>query len=179
MSEARGRKRKPVTPAMEDYLEAIFRLREDKGFARVKDIAREMGVKMPSVTSMLKGLRERGLVDHGPYEYVELTAAGAKIGRETHRRHELLRQFLTDILQIEPGIADEDACKLEHACSAVTLETLTDFMDFIQHCPRAGDDWLKHFADYRRLTPEARPCTREPGQQFCHFRDGTKFDQAP
>jgi len=51
---------KPLTSVMEDYLEAIFDLDQEKKFIRVKDIAKRMDVKMPTVSSMLKTLNERG-----------------------------------------------------------------------------------------------------------------------
>jgi DtxR family Mn-dependent transcriptional regulator len=120
---------KPLTPAMEDYLEAIFSLDKDKKVVRVKDIAKRLGVKMPTVTSMLKTLRDRNLVAYEKYEYVELTEEGADVGREIDRRHRVLRRFLTEVLKVKPAQADEEACKMEHAFSKETLDKLIDFME--------------------------------------------------
>jgi DtxR family Mn-dependent transcriptional regulator len=141
---------KPLTSVMEDYLEAIFELEDEKRFVRVKDIAKRMDVKMPTVTSMLKTLRDRGLVHYEKYEYVELTKSGMGVGKEMHRRHEILRDFLSKVLKIDMATADEDACKMEHALSPETLDSLTDFMAFIKDCPRAGDNWLQNFEEYRK-----------------------------
>jgi DtxR family Mn-dependent transcriptional regulator len=143
-------KSKPLTSVMEDYLEAIFDLDKDKKVVRVKDIAKRMNVKMPTVSSMLKTLNGRGLVNYEKYEYVELTRDGAKVGREMRRRHEVLRRFLTDILNIRPKTADAEACMMEHALSTATLNRLADFMEFIQICPRTGDSWLQFFEEYRK-----------------------------
>ena len=140
---------KPLTSVMEDYLEAIFDLDKEKRVVRVKDIAKRLDVKMPTVSSMLKTLNNRGLVHYEKYEYVELTADGARVGGEMRRRHQILFQFLTDILKIDVQTADEEACKMEHTLSASTLDSLTDFMTFIQTCPRAGETWLEHFEEYR------------------------------
>jgi DtxR family Mn-dependent transcriptional regulator len=140
---------KPLTPTMEDYLEAIFDLEKSKKAVRVKDIAGRMDVKMPTVTSMLKTLSGKGLVNYEKYEYVELTVNGTKVGKEISRRHQVLFKFLTDILKIKAPIADEEACKMEHALSAGTLSSITDFMEFIQACPRAGDSWLSQFEEFR------------------------------
>ena len=140
---------KPLTPVMEDYLEAISDLDKEKKAIRVRDIAKRMDVKMPTVTSMLKTLNDRGLVHYEKYEYVELTEDGAEVGNEMRRRHEILLEFLTDILNIESIGANEDACKMEHALSIETLDSLTDFMEFIQKCPRTGENWLKYFQDFR------------------------------
>jgi Mn-dependent DtxR family transcriptional regulator len=73
---------------------------------------------------------------------VELTKAGANIGKEMHRRHEILNRFLTDILKIGPDVADSEGCKMEHALSIETLDRLTKFIEFIQACPRTGKSWL-------------------------------------
>jgi len=140
---------KPLTSVMEDYLEAIYDLEKDQRVVRVRDIAKKMDVKMPSVTSMLKTLNERRLVHYEKYEYVELTDDGANIGREIRRKHELIRKFLTEILQIDFKTADEDACKIEHTLSPITLDSLTDFIEFIHICPMGGDRPTL-FEEYRR-----------------------------
>lgn len=149
---------KPLTMVMEDYLEAIFDLDQEKKVVRVKDIAKRMDVKMPTVSSMLKTLGERGLVHYEKYEYIELTKNGAKIGKEMRRRHGILNEFLTTILKINPVDADEEACKMEHALTPSTLDSLTDFMEFIQTCPRAGESWLEHFEEYRLHGRIAEKC---------------------
>jgi DtxR family Mn-dependent transcriptional regulator len=140
---------KPLTYVMEDYLETIFDLDKEKRVVRVKDIAKRMEVKMPTVSSMLKTLNDRGMVNYEKYEYVELTKDGADVGKEMRRRHEILLEFLTEVLKIGPSTADQEACKMEHALSAATLDSLTDFMAFIQACPRAGKSWLQNFEEYR------------------------------
>jgi len=141
--------RKPLTSSIEDYLEAIFDLGKQKKVVRVKDIAGRMNVKMPTVTSMLKTLSGKGLVHYEKYEYVELTNEGADVGREMRRRHDALRTFLTDILKIDFERADEEACRMEHTLSLETLDSFTDFMEFVQTCPRAGESWLQRFKEYR------------------------------
>lgn len=135
---------KKLTPVMEDYLETIYELDQGKKVVRVKDIAQSLGVKMPTVTRMLKTLRDRELVAYQKYEYVELTPEGEKIGEEIQRRHNLLLKFLTGILKIEFKTADEEACKMEHVLSMSSLQRFTDFMDFIHSTPSASDAWLNH-----------------------------------
>jgi DtxR family Mn-dependent transcriptional regulator len=154
---------KPLTPAMEDYLEAIFDLSQNKKVVRVKDIARRLDVKMPTVTSMLRTLRGKGLVHYEKYEYVELTKDGTTVGKDMRHRHDILLQFLTEVLKIDQATADEDACKMEHALSVDTLDSLTDFMAFIQSCPRAGQDWLNYFEEYRREGQRPEKCRARMG----------------
>jgi DtxR family Mn-dependent transcriptional regulator len=139
----------PITPTMEDYLEAIYNLAREKRAVRVRDIAKKLDVKMPTVTNMLKTLSQKGLIDYEKYEYLELTKKGSDVGSEIDQRHQILRIFLTDILKINFDQADEDACKMEHAVSPTTLEAFVDFMEFIEHCPRGGASWLEYFNEYR------------------------------
>jgi len=162
---------KPLTPVMEDYLETIFDLDQEKTAVRVKDIAKRLDVRMPTVTSMLKTLNKRGLVHYEKYEYVELTPEGSAVGREMRRRHEILFRFLTGILKIQADVADEEACKMEHTLSEATLESLTDFMAFIQACPRAGESWLQNFEEYRIHGYKPEKCKSRTGEFACELKE--------
>lgn len=170
---------KPLTSVMEDYLEAIFDLDKDKKVVRVKDIAKRMGVKMPTVSSMLKTLNARRLVNYEKYEYVELTKDGAAVGKEMRRRHEVLRKFLTEILKIEFKTADEEACKMEHTLSSATLDSFTDFMEFIQTCPRAGESWLHFFEEYRLHGRRPETCQARSETFSCEFKDQVDSIEVP
>jgi DtxR family Mn-dependent transcriptional regulator len=134
---------------MEDYLEAIYSISKEKRVVRVKNIAKKIGVKMPTVTNMLKSLSQKGFIDYEKHEFLELTPKGRRVGKEIARRHHVIRNFLTGILKIDSVVADEEACKIEHGMSAETLDRLTQFIDFIHTCPRTGADWLKSFEEFR------------------------------
>ena len=154
----------PITPTMEDYLEAIYNLSKEKRAIRVRDIAKKLDVKMPSVTNMLKTLSERDLIDYEKYEYLELTKKGSNIGYNIDKRHKILRTFLADILKIDLDKADEDACKMEHAVSPSTLEAFVDFMEFIENCPRGGAGWLDYFNEYREYGQPKEKCLQRMKQ---------------
>jgi len=162
---------KPLTPVMEDYLETIFDLDQEKRAVRVKDIAKRLDVRMPTVTSMLKTLNKRGLVHYEKYEYVELTPEGSDVGREMRRRHKILFRFLTDILKIQADVADEEACKMEHTLSEATLDSLTDFMAFIQACPRAGKSWLQNFEEFRINGYMPEKCKSRTDSFACELKE--------
>ena len=137
---------KPVSSAMQDYLEAIGRLADERGFARVRDIANRIGVTQPTVTGALRNLAEMELVNYKPYEVVTMTSQGRQLARGVRRRHELLSRFFTDVLGLPPATAESDACRVEHDLSRETVERLVAFMEFIDSCPRAGAGWLERFA---------------------------------
>lgn len=134
-----------LTEIAEDYLEAIYTLGKTKKIVRVKDIARQLNVKMASVVVGLKSLAEKGLVEHEHYGYVELTPAGEEIAKKIHYRHQLLFKFLHEILGLPSAIADRDACRIEHYLSQEGLERILKFIEFIKACPDGAPIWLTNF----------------------------------
>jgi len=149
---------KKLSSNMEDYLEAIALLKKDKGAARVKDISRLINVKKPSVTGALKTLSKMGLIVHERYGYVDLTSKGKGLAQGVQRRHDMLINFLSKILNIEPKIAAEDACKMEHVVSPQTFKRLTKFIEFVETSPDGKRPiWLRGF-DYYFRTGKRRRC---------------------
>ena len=134
--------------SMEDYLEAITILAEKGKPVKVTEISKALGVKKPSVTSALGKLSQQGLVEHKRYGHVQLTTEGERIAQDVFRRHEVLRHFLVEILNVDPEIAAEDACKMEHSLSPTSLERLAKFEEFVLNCPRGEPEWLKGFNYY-------------------------------
>ena len=119
---------KKSTASMEDYLEAIMLLERDQREATVTSISHFLDVKKPSVTAALSKLSENGLVEHQRYGAVSLTAPGRRTARDVYHRHTTILQFLTDVLGVDPEIAEDDACKLEHSLSPASVIKLTDFV---------------------------------------------------
>ena len=117
-----------LTRSMEDYLEAIYNLKARMEVARVKDIAFEMDVKMPSVTGALHALAQRGLVKHDPYDAVELTDEGLSRARSVADRHSAIKGFLVGVLGLADEDAEAEACGIEHAIKPETLERLLGFV---------------------------------------------------
>lgn len=137
-----------LTDSMEDYLEAISVLKDKQKYVRVRDIARHMNVKMPSVTDALKSLAERDLVKHEKYEYVDLTDKGAIVALEIRRRHDAILQFLTDILGLDMLTAEDEACNMEHNISPKTLERLLKLSQCINSCPLGVPKCLSDLKSY-------------------------------
>ena len=132
-----------LTPSMEDYLEAIHELSGEKRVVRIKDIARRMGVRMPSVTGALKTLGGRGLVAHERYEDVELTPTGERIAKGVLERHRQIRGFLMHVLGMPEATAEEEACKLEHSVAPETLERLVEFVGRVLGCGGGHPECLR------------------------------------
>ena len=136
------------TPSMEDYLEAIANLGAEGRVVRVKEIGQALNVKMPSVTSALGKLSEHGLVEHERYGYVELTYEGDRVARDVIRRHKALSRFFVEALDIDHKTAEEDACKVEHVISPLSLERVIKFIEFIEACPLGEANFPKRYKYY-------------------------------
>ena len=119
----------PLSESMENYLEAIFEIQERKQVVRVRDVAGELGVTMPSVNGALKNLDAKGYISHEKYEYIELTERGIAQASKISRRHRTIRAFLVKVLGVDCDTAEADACKIEHDLSPVTMTRLTEFLD--------------------------------------------------
>jgi len=147
-----------LSASQEDYLEAIYGIVQDKRVARSRDIAERLGVHKSTVTGALRALSERGLVHYEPYGHVTLTDRGRETARAVVRRHEVLRDFFTDILLAEAEDAETAACRLEHGIPPAILEKLVDLASFMKVCPRFGEEWRRRFQSYCTQQAGAPPC---------------------
>ena len=112
-----------IHESAEDYLEAIMMLREEKGYARSVDIAARLGVTKPSVSFAMKKLRENGYILMDEENLISLTDSGEEIARRIFDRHRTITSFLVS-LGVDPTIAREDACKMEHDLSEASYEAM-------------------------------------------------------
>ena len=116
-----------MTKSLEDYIEVVYVLIQEKRRARVRDIAGKLKVKMPSVVKAIGELKKLDLVAQEPYGDVELTAKGRRIATIILNRHNKIREFLMRI-GVSRRIADKDACLMEHILSAETMVKIRDFL---------------------------------------------------
>ncbi|WP_059103265.1 transcriptional regulator MntR [Shouchella shacheensis] len=119
------------TPSMEDYLERIYMLIEEKGYARVSDIADGLEVHPSSVTKMVQKLDKSEYLVYERYRGLVLTAKGNKIGKRLVYRHELLEDFMKLI-----GVADDhiyqDVEGIEHHISWDAIDRIGDLVQYFQ-----------------------------------------------
>lgn len=140
-----------LTQALEDYLKVIKILCGKKGFTRVKEISKMLNVEMPSVTSALRRLREKGLINHEKYGYVKLTSDGNKISEKIYNRHEKIKDFLEKVLNIDSKTAEEEACKIEHIIRPDTFKRMILFLNFLNEYPEIGNSILESFKLYLEI----------------------------
>jgi DtxR family Mn-dependent transcriptional regulator len=148
------------TASMEDYLEAIARLGEGRKVVKVKQLSQMLGVKMPSVTSALKKLSAQELVEHEKYGHVKLTPEGNEVARDVICRHEALTRFFARALGIDQGAAEEDACKIEHVISPLSMERLSRFVEFIEACPLGKANFPSRYEYYLKHGELPQDCSK-------------------
>jgi DtxR family Mn-dependent transcriptional regulator len=137
-----------LSASLEDYIEAISHIVDEKKVARGKDIAKRLKVSRASVTEALRSLSKKGLVNYEPYEVITLTEMGEVVAGDVIRRHEALKDFFIKVLAIDENIAEESACRIEHAAPPEVINRLIRFVKFIEVCPRGGSELIKGFSEY-------------------------------
>jgi Mn-dependent DtxR family transcriptional regulator len=129
----------------EDYLERIHELIEEKGYARVVDIASSLDVKQGSVTSMVQKLDELGYVNYEKYRGLVLTEKGKAVATRIQKRHETLSRFFS-LFGLDEKTQRQDIEGIEHHLSPATVDILADLVSFFEKRP----DTLKEFLETRK-----------------------------
>ncbi len=137
-----------LSASLEDYIETIYHIVEEKQVARAKNIAELMGVSRASVTEALRTLSSKGLINYAPYEVITMTETGCSVAEDVIFRHNTLKKFFIEILTIDDEIAEEGACKVEHAAPPEVIKRMIDFMKFIDSCPQVEKGLIGKFRDF-------------------------------
>ena len=124
-------RKRDITASKEDYLERIYDLSLLNEKVRSIDVARALHVSRASVNKSLGGLKQDGYIEQEPYGTIFLTNKGFEVAKETRKRHDALRKFLTQVLGVSYETADIDACEMEHAISEETAEKLYKYLETI------------------------------------------------
>lgn len=116
----------PVTPAMEDYLEMIYRILQTCSFVRINVLANHLNVKPSSASKMVSNLKEKGLVSFKKYGYILLTKGGEEIGSYLLKRHNILNELLCMINNSDSEL--EQVEKIEHYFNTETISNIEKFI---------------------------------------------------
>lgn len=119
------------TPSMEDYIEQIYLLIEDKGYARVSDIAEILGVHPSSVTKMVQKLDKKNYLVYEKYRGLMLTPKGKKTGKHFVYRHDLLEELFR-IIGVDEDKIYEEVEGIEHHLSLETVERISDLVEYFK-----------------------------------------------
>lgn len=117
-----------IHESAEDYLESILILRERRGQVRSIDVVNELGYSKPSVSIAMKKLRESGYISMDTDGSITLNESGLEIASRIYGRHKTITRFFV-LLGVDPAVAAEDACKVEHDLSDETFSRLKEFVE--------------------------------------------------
>ena len=118
-----------ISSALEDYLEAIYKISKAKNSVRITDIALQLGISKPSVNRAVNTLKKQGLVSHEPYGDIVLTEQGRRLGESVAHRHSMIKKFLVNVLHLTESDAEAEACQIEHNISQNTVEKMKSYME--------------------------------------------------
>lgn len=116
-----------ISPSSQDYLEIILDLSKDGAPVRSIDIANALGYSRASINRAVNVLKNAGLVAQEKYGTLSLTEEGLITAQAVRERHDILKNFLIDMLQVSESTAEEDACRMEHIISEETLIKLIKY----------------------------------------------------
>ena len=154
----RGRK-KEITPHLEDYLVAIYEITKEKPqkqqVARVSQIARKLGVSLPSVTNAMKRLSELGYVDYERYNVIALTQKGLKRAMEKESIQANFKDFFMNIMGLEKTTAEKLARSFSHYIDDKIRERFDRFYEILKNFSTENAKELEEFIkESRRLSEE-------------------------
>ncbi len=106
----------------ENYLETILLLQRKQGYVRATDIAESLQYTKASISRAVKLLKEKGYLYQDAHKMIFLTPKGEEKAVQIYERHQFFVVFLTEVLQLDPQIAEQDACRMEHVVSDSTFQ---------------------------------------------------------
>ncbi|WP_086976213.1 metal-dependent transcriptional regulator [Archaeoglobus fulgidus] len=133
----------------EDYLEAIYSLSKEKGYAKVMELSEMLDVKPATVSEMLEKLSRMGYVKYKKRSHVKLTEKGVREAMKLREKRNVVIKFLKAI-GVPEDVAERDACTIEHVLHPETLRQLRNFVRFVESSPAVNPRWLEHFREFCR-----------------------------
>jgi DtxR family transcriptional regulator, Mn-dependent transcriptional regulator len=166
-----------LSHSMVHYLLTIHKLKETRGFARVTDIAKDLGLTKGSVSTALNNLKRRGLIiEEEDCKFLILSDAGHD---EVHRilsSRTLLFYFLRDVVGVDEETAHKDSCLMEHLMSSETNEKFFRFMKkLVCACQETGKDGQKTKNDFFTFKTELDLCQFQSPDDFMKNQKGDSY----
>jgi len=122
---------------LEDYLEAIYNLDQEKGYISASDISERLGVKSPTVSSMVAKLAREGYLERERYRGMKLTERGTRVARSVIRRHETIFELLS-MFGLSKEVAYEDTEGIEHHLHPATIQKFDRLVEFLKSSPETS-----------------------------------------
>ena len=142
-----------MTASLEEYLKTIYILIQTKTCARVTDIAVMLGYSKASVNKAIKLLKQQELVNYEAYSDITLTKQGQKEAENILKKHNTLKAFLTQVLEVDPKIAEQEAKNMKYAISEDTISKFAKYIKSIINVNELA-------CDYNPKCEKCKSCVR-------------------
>jgi len=149
------KKTKKLTPALEDYLKVIYEITQDEPVARVKDIAKDLDVSLPSVTNAMKRLRDLGFVNYEKYGLIVLSEKGMKRATSLERVHEVLEKFFVELVGVPLDVSEHLSCRMEHFFDDRSEERTQRLINLLIEVKEEGESACPQLVDFLRNKEES------------------------
>ncbi len=120
-----------LSNSLEEYLKTIYILKNTEKQVRVTDIAKKLKISKPSVNRALNNLKDLELIEYEAYGDIVLTKAGDELAKDIIKRYSTLKLFLTEVLEIDKDVAEDEAKAMKHAISEDTVKKLENYINKI------------------------------------------------
>ena len=130
-----------LTPALEDYLEMVYRQCAQHGYARIGKLSELLHVKPSSASKMISKLSQLGHVEYNRYELILLTDKGRQTGEYLLKRHETIACFLK-LIGCESPLEETEL--IEHSLSGSTVAALDCLLDYFRSDSAVLSGYAKH-----------------------------------
>ncbi len=141
-----------VTHSVAHHLVAIATLRDEFGYARVSDVARQLSITRGSASITLKGLKQRGLVIEDARRFLGLSEDGLRIARTIQAKKKVMRRLFVEWLGVDDEQADIDTCKIEHLISGETASAALRMLRFLEAGGEEVAGFLREFERFAGRT---------------------------
>jgi len=126
----------------EDHLERIQELVNQKGYARVADIAASLSLSRSTVSNMIRRLARRGFVNYEKYRGLTLTPEGRAVADHVRVRHQTLTEFF-ELLGLGPQTVEQEVEVIEHHLRPETLRVFMRLIRFWREHPEQLQTFLR------------------------------------
>ena len=152
-----------VSHSMAHYLVTLRDLHALRGYARVSDVAKELGVAKGTVSAQMRHLKEKGFVSEDENRHLLLTESGDAAARQVVYNRTTMIQFLSKVLEVDSQQAEVDACKIEHLLSPPASQRILALVKLLLSEDDAAQALLEKLKSGRSAHADAVAAARGDG----------------
>lgn len=159
-----------LTESLEKYLLAIYEIVKVNKAARVKDVSDYLKIGGPSTSEAVKTLAQKGYVNYVPYGIITITDKGIEKAENKIKRHNIICDFLENVLMTDKNKINENADKIEYSLPDEVLDKFVQFLSFTTKCSCKRPKWMescKHYISNGEMKDKCNTCMKNGASETC------------